>query len=122
MVVLMPLFLAKNAGLDGASRVTVSVPSIITTDDITGRAAGSPWTHSSPMWMHLSTSPSRKLPLMLGSTSSVAVPASQCSHTCTVVCNNATLSLASPELAETMVINNHIALTVFKRSPDFWES
>jgi hypothetical protein len=61
----------------------VSVPSIITMDDITGRTAGSAWTQSSPMWKHLNKSPSGKLPFMDGSTSSNTVPASQCSHTCT---------------------------------------
>ena len=63
----------------------MSLLSIITTDDITGRAAGSPWTHSSPTWTHLITSPAGKLPPMLGSTSSATAPASQCSHTCTMV-------------------------------------
>jgi hypothetical protein len=73
--------------LGRAWRVTVSLPSIITTADITGRAAGSPWTHSSPTWTHLCTSPAGKLPTMLGSTNSATVPASQCSHTCTIACN-----------------------------------
>jgi hypothetical protein len=53
------MFEDRNAGLDGAWRVTVSsLPSIVTTDDIIGRAAGFPCTHRRPTWKHFSTSPS----------------------------------------------------------------
>lgn len=81
----VPLLGMKNDGLDGDWRDTVLLLSMIFTVDIIGRSAGLSWTHSSPMWIHLSIWSRGAWLVREGSIISKIVPMVQCSHTCIIL-------------------------------------
>ena len=72
----------KNAGRFGNGSVTEKLLSIKTIAAIVGLSAGSSWTHSKPMWMHLVTSFLENEFRKVGSINSRGVLSLQCLQAC----------------------------------------